>query len=370
MPDYRVSPLVQELPATVPFVGPETQERNQGYLFKARIGANESVFGPSPYAIQAMADAASESWMYGDPEFHDLREDLAANHQVEPGNIMVGEGIDGMLGYVARMFLQPGDTVVTSAGAYPTFNYHVNGYGGKLEFVPYRDDREDLDALIEKATQLQARLIYVSNPDNPMGSWWDAQSIESITKQIPENCLLILDEAYGEFAPAGTLPPLDLGNQRLLRMRTFSKAYGLAGMRVGYAIGNAELILEFNKIRNHFGVGRVAQAAARAALKDQAHLQRVLTQVKDSLKTLKEIAVENSLTPLPTASNFLTIDCGKDGAFAAALMQSLIGKGIFVRMPGVSPLNRCIRITAGLPEELQILAETLPEVLEEVRKSF
>ncbi|MEC8396608.1 MAG: aminotransferase class I/II-fold pyridoxal phosphate-dependent enzyme, partial [SAR324 cluster bacterium] len=150
MSDYRVSPLVQELPATVPFVGPETQERNQGYLFKARIGANESVFGPSPNAIQAMADAASESWMYGDPEFHDLREDLAAHHQVESGNIMVGEGIDGMLGYVARMFLQPGDTVVTSAGAYPTFNYHVNGYGGKLEFVPYRDDHEDLDALIHK----------------------------------------------------------------------------------------------------------------------------------------------------------------------------------------------------------------------------
>lgn len=149
----------------------------------------------------------------------------------------------------------------------------------------------------------------------------------------------------------------------------FPKPTGSPG-RVGYAIGNAELILEFNKIRNHFGVGRVAQAAARAALKDQAHLQRVLTQVKHSLKTIKEIVVENGLMPLPTASNFLTIDCGKDGAFAAALMQSLIGKGIFVRMPGVSPLNRCIRITAGLPEELQILAETLPEALEEVRKSF
>mgnify|MGYP003325877847 CR=1 FL=1 len=142
-----------------------------------------------------MADAAYESWMYGDPEFHDLREDLAAHHQVESGNIMVGEGIDGMLGYVARMFLQPGDTVVTSAGAYPTFNYHVNGYGGKLEFVPYRDDREDLDALIQKAAQLQARLIYVSNPDNPMGSWWDSESINDMLKKIPDGSLLILDEA-------------------------------------------------------------------------------------------------------------------------------------------------------------------------------
>ncbi len=370
MADYQVNSLVRGLPATVPFVGPETQERNQGYGFKARIGANESVFGPSPLAIQAMKEAASETWMYGDPEFHDLRQELAAHHQVASENIMVGEGIDGLLGYVARMFVEPGDRVVTSAGAYPTFNYHVNGYGGELEFVPYREDREDLDALLETARKLQPKLIYVSNPDNPMGSWWDSESINDMLKKIPDGSLLILDEAYGGFAPPGTLPPLDLDNHRVLRMRTFSKAYGLAGMRVGYAIGNAELIKEFNKIRNHFGVGRVAQAGARAALKDSVHLQKVLKQVADSLETIRNIALENGLTPLPTASNFLTIDCGKDGAFASALMNALIHQGIFVRMPGVAPLNRCIRITAGLTGELEILAETLPKALEEVRKTF
>ena len=370
MSDFQVTSLVKGLPSTVPFVGPETQERNQGFAFQARIGANESVFGPSPLAIQAMAEAASETWMYGDPEFYELRKDLATHHQVAPENIMVGEGIDGLLGYVARMMVEPGDHVVTSAGAYPTFNYHVNGYGGTLEFVPYQEDREDLKALLEKAKKLKAKLIYVSNPDNPMGSWWDSENIVTMTKQIPENCLLILDEAYGEYAPLGTIPPFDLDNQQVLRMRTFSKAYGLAGMRVGYCIGNAELIREFNKIRNHFGVGRAAQAAARAALKDQAYLEQVLKQVKDSLESIKNIATENGLSPLPTASNFLTIDCGKDGAFATALMKSLIGKRIFVRMPGVSPLNRCIRITAGLPNELELLAKTLPQALMEVRKTF
>ena len=171
MSDYHLTPLVSKLPETVPFVGPETQERNQGYVFKARIGANENVFGPSPMAVQAMAKAALESWMYGDPEFHDLRQDLAAHFKVAPENIMVGEGIDGMLGYVSRMFLEPGDRVGTSAGAYPTFNYHVNGYGGKLEFVSYRDDQEDLEALLESSKVEKAKLLYVSNPDNPMGSW-------------------------------------------------------------------------------------------------------------------------------------------------------------------------------------------------------
>ena len=370
MSDYHVTPLVSKLPATVPFVGPETQERNQGYVFKARIGANENVFGPSPMAVQAMAKAALESWMYGDPEFHDLRQDLAAHLKVAPENIMVGEGIDGMLGYVSRMFLEAGDLVVTSAGAYPTFNYHVNGYGGKLEFVPYRDDQEDLEALLESAKVQKAKLLYVSNPDNPMGSWWDEQSVRSLMEKVPQGTLLILDEAYGEFAPPGTLPPLDVTNARVLRLRTFSKAYGLAGMRVGYAIGNAKLIREFNKVRNHFGVGRVAQAAARAALKDTKYLQKVINQVGESLEKIRGIALENGLKPLPTASNFVAIDCGKDGTFAAALMNVLIQRGIFVRMPGVAPLNRCIRINAGLQKDLDALSEALPGALEEVLSSF
>ena len=358
MPDYRVSPLVQELPATVPFVGPETQERNQGYLFKARIGANESVFGPSPNAIQAMADAASESWMYGDPEFHDLREDLAAHHQVESGNIMVGEGIDGMLGYVARMFLQPGDTVVTSAGAYPTFNYHVNGYGGKLEFVPYRDDREDLDALIQKATQLQARLIYVSNPDNPMGSWWDAQSIESITKQIPENCLLILDEAYGEFAPPGTLPPLDLDNQRLLRMRTFSKAYGLAGLRVGYGIASKEIAEVLNRVRHPFNVNSLALAAAEAALGDESFLADSVRRNLQGLKQLGSGLDALGLDWIPSVANFI---CARVGINAEQIYDAMLKLGVIVRPVANYGLPEHLRISVGLESEnvraLAVLSE-------------
>ncbi len=125
----RYTPLVASLPATVPFVGPETQERTRGAPFRARIGANESVFGPSPSAIAAMQAAAAEVWKYGDPEIHDLKHALAAHHGVRPENIVVGEGIDGLLGYLVRMLVRPGDPVVTSLGAYPTFNFHVAGFG-------------------------------------------------------------------------------------------------------------------------------------------------------------------------------------------------------------------------------------------------
>ena len=164
----RLRKLINELPASVPFVGPEAQERMRGRGFRARIGANESVFGPSPKALKAMQEAAADCWKYGDPENHDLRHALAHLHSVRPENIVVGEGIDGLLGYLARMTVDQGVRVVTSLGAYPTFNYHVAGYGGELVTVPYRDDCEDLEALISTARQIRraARLCRQSGqPD-------------------------------------------------------------------------------------------------------------------------------------------------------------------------------------------------------------
>jgi histidinol-phosphate aminotransferase len=129
----RLTALVETLPSSVPFVGPEAQERARGRRFKARIGANENVFGPSPKAVEAMCATAAEAWMYGDPENHDLKlKALARHHRVAPENIVVGEGIDGLFGYIARMTVEPGTAVVTSLGAYPTFNFHVTGFGGRL----------------------------------------------------------------------------------------------------------------------------------------------------------------------------------------------------------------------------------------------
>ena len=142
----ELTPLAASLPTSVPFVGPEAQERTRGAPFLARLGANESAFGPSPRAIEAMRDAAADVWMYGDPESHDLRAALATHHGVGPENIMVGEGIDGLLGLLVRLYVGEGDAVVTSAGAYPTFNYHVAGFGGALHTVPYVNDHEDPDA--------------------------------------------------------------------------------------------------------------------------------------------------------------------------------------------------------------------------------
>ena len=358
-----LTPLVDSLPAATPFVGPETLERRRGEAFTARLGANESVFGPSPQAIAAMAAAAGEAWMYGDPELFDLKAALALKHGVKPEQIVVGEGIDGLLGLTVRLLTEPGAAVVTSLGAYPTFNYHVAGFGGRLITEPYRDDRQDLEALTTTAAREGARLVYLSNPDNPMGGCWEAAAIKAMIDRLPENALLCLDEAYIETAPEGSAPQIDPEQPNVLRFRTFSKAMGLAGLRVGYAIGPAALIAAFNRIRNHFGVGRVAQAGALAALGDERHLQQVVLQVAESRERIAAIARAHGLKPLSSATNFVAIDCGRDGIFATRVLEQLAARGVFVRMPGVPPLNRCIRISCGREEDLAALEQVLPEAL-------
>jgi histidinol-phosphate aminotransferase len=366
MSDPRYTDLLQSLPATVPFVGPEALMRASGRAIRARLGANESGFGPSPRAIAAMQAAAADAWMYGDSEMHDLRVALAAHHNVAPENIMVGEGIDGLLGYLVRMLVAPGDAVVTSDGAYPTFNYHVAGFGGVLHKVPYRDDYQDPAALLARAEEVGAKLVYFCNPDNPMGSYHSARVVARAIAAVPEGTLMVLDEAYIDAAPAGTSPPIDALDPRVIRMRTFSKLYGLAGLRVGYAIGAAPLIAMFNRVRNHFGMGRVAQAGALAALADQEWLVQVTGQMLQARAQIAAIAADLGLHALPSGASFVTLDCGRDGAYARAVLAGLAARDVFVRMPGVAPLDRCIRVSTGPEAALEIFSRALPEVLREL----
>ncbi|MBT2130034.1 pyridoxal phosphate-dependent aminotransferase [Aliiroseovarius lamellibrachiae] len=363
----RLTPLAKTLPAAVPFVGPETQERARGRAFDARLGANENVFGPSPKAVAAMQKAASEAWMYGDPENYDLRNALSAHHNIPTESILVGEGIDGILGYLVRLLIQPGDKVVTSQGAYPTFNYHVAGFGGELVTVPYKNDHEDPEALIAKANEVGAKLVYIANPDNPMGTWHDAARIQTMIDAVPEGCLLVLDEAYIEFAPEGTAPALDPNDPRVIRMRTFSKAYSLAGARVGYAISHPELITAFNKIRNHFGMCRISQAGALAALEDADYLTETQNNIAKARTRIDDIARENGLSTLPSGTNFVAIDCGQDGDFARKVLAALVKRNLFVRMPFAAPQDRCIRLSAGRPQDLDVFAAALPDALREAR---
>ena len=353
----RLTPLAGSLPATVPFTGPEALERASGIPFAARLGANESGFGPSPRAVEAMRAAAQDAWMYGDPECFDLRQAIAARHGTTADHVAAGEGIDGLLGTLVRLTAGPGDTVVTSAGAYPTFAFHVAGFGARLVRVPYRGDHEDPQALLDAAREADARLVYLANPDNPMGSHHPGAVVEAMVDGLPGGTLLVLDEAYVDLAPPGTAPRIDPADPRVIRLRTFSKAHGLAGLRVGYALGAPALIGAFDRVRNHFGLGRVAQAGALAALGDADWPAAVRRAVEAARAGVARIARANGLEPLPSATNFTAIDCGRDGAFARRVLAGLTAEGVFVRMPGVAPLDRCIRVTLAPDDALAAFAD-------------
>ncbi|MHC5230861.1 pyridoxal phosphate-dependent aminotransferase [Brucella sp. LJL56] len=364
----RLTPLIASLPSTVPFTGPETLELQRGKPFKARIGANESSFGPAQSVLEAIRTEAGDIWKYGDPENYELRHAVAAHHGVKPENIMPGAGVDALLGLVVRQYVQEGDRVINSLGGYPTFNYHVSGYGGRLVTVPYIKDKSDLDGLLEAASKEDAAILYLANPDNPMGTWHDGSDIQSFIERVPETTMLVLDEAYCETGPASAFPRFETDRPNVLRMRTFSKAYGLAGIRCGYVVGSADTIKSFDKIRDHFAVNRLAQAAAIAALKDQAYLRDVVAKIQAGRDRIAAIAGANGLSAIPSATNFVTIDCGKDGAFATAVLNGLIARDIFVRKPGAPLLDRCIRVSVGVDEQLDLFEDALPAALEEARK--
>ena len=247
-------------------------------------------------------------------------------------------------------------------------NHHVAGFGGRLVTTPYRDDHEDPEALVALARREGARLLYLANPDNPMGTWAGKSEVQKLIDGTPEGCLLVLDEAYSDTAPADAMPPLDVSNPNVLRFRTFSKAYGMAGVRVGYCLGAPSVIGHFDKIRNHFDVTRMSQAGAIAALGDQPYLREVVSRIARARGRIAEIAAASGLKSLPSATNFVAVDCGRDGAYARKVLAELIGQGVFVRMPGVAPLDRCIRISAGTDDDLALLAEVLPEALRRARQ--
>jgi histidinol-phosphate aminotransferase len=359
-----LTPHAASLPSTVPFTGPETLERRQGQPFRARLGANESLFGPSPRAIEAMAQAASESWKYGDPENHDLKQALATHHRCTPAHIVVGPGIDGLLGLICRLTLSPATPVITSLGAYPTFAFHTANMGAPLTRVPYRNVHEDPQALLDAARTQRARLLYLANPDNPMGSHHPAAVIKDLVAHLPPDTLLILDEAYADLAPPDAIPTIPADHPQVIRFRTFSKGYGMAGARVGYAITEPSLAQAFDKLRDHFGMTRASQIGALAALADQVWLDQVKAEVAKGRDRLAAIAHTNGLQPLPSATNFVTIDCGRDGDFARRVLAESQARGLFIRMPGVAPLDRCIRISIGPEEAMRLVEEVLPQALQ------
>lgn len=356
------SEIVANLPSVTPFVGPETIERQQGKPFRVRIGANESAFGVSPRAAAAMSEAAQGVAWYCDPEGYELRTELAAIHGVDIENVTLGAGIDDLLGLIVRMYMNPGAAVAASLGSYPTFAYHVDGFGGRLETVPYRNDRNDLAALTDLAACTKACILYLANPDNPTGSYYGSNAIGDLLDRVPPDCLFVLDEAYLDFVPPDTVLPIEVDDPRLIRVRTFSKAHGMAGARVGYAIAHRDIIRTFDKVRLHFGVSLMAQVGALASLRDPDFVASVVQAVAAGRRDYQELAADAGISSLPSQTNFVAFDFGT-GERAGEVMNTLIERGVFLRKPAAPGLDRLVRVTVGTPEDRAVFSELFREVM-------
>ena len=370
--------LVAGLDAANPFVGPEALERTTGARFRVRVGANESAFGMSPRARAVAAGALDRLSWYGDPENHDLRADLAAYHGVDGGQVLVGAGIDDLLALLVRAFAAGGGRAVMPHGSYATFAYHAATFGVALDTVPYRvDDHVDLAAMAAQARASEttrrrnlsgdgnggATVVYLANPDNPSGTWQPEAAVRRFLAELPDHCIVALDEAYIDYAPTAPARELLTGDARVVTMRTFSKAHGMAGARVAYAVGDARVCAGLDRLRLQFGVSRVAQEAARAALADQAFVADVARRVAAGRDAYHEIGRALGLPTVPSATNFVCFDLGSR-ARAEAVMAALLGRGVFVRKPPAPPLDRCIRLSVGTEAERDIVAAELRRALD------
>jgi histidinol-phosphate aminotransferase len=354
--------VVAAVPAARPFVGPEELARRVGRSELIRLGANESAFGPPPAALAAMrTEIVHPSW-YGDPESAELRAALAARHAVHADEIIVGSGIDDLLGLVVRAYLGDGEVAAVTHGTYPTFAYHVTGFGSRIAAVPYRDDYGvDLPALAALARRERARLVYLANPDNPSGSFARADEVEAFLAALPAQSLVVLDEAYADFVPERALPAPN-GDPRVVRMRTFSKAYGLAGARIGYALAPRETIATLGKIRNQYGVNRTAQIGALAALGQREFIAGVVAEVARGREEYAALGARLGVRTIPSTTNFVCFDLGSRGR-AEAMVEALLENGIFIRKPGAPPLDGFIRVTVGAQAERAAFAEVFGDLL-------
>jgi histidinol-phosphate aminotransferase len=361
----RPAPAIEAIPATTPFVGPEQLMRETGRSELVRLGANESAFGPSPKAMAAMAAELERLSWYGDPESLDLRDALAAKHRCAPEQIVVGAGIDDLMGVAVRAYVAPGGIALTTRGTYPTFNYHVIGYGGELAFAHYRDDgTPDLDALLALTQQRRPSIVYLANPDNPSGRFIGRAEMERFYDALPHDALLLLDEAYADFVDENELLPPRF-EARLIRTRTFSKAYGMAGARIGYALAPRETIATFQKIRLHYGVNRNAQIGAIASVGDDEFRREVVRQTALAREDYYGLARALGLGWIESRTNFVCIDLGSPER-ATAVMNELLRRGVWIRKPGAPPLDRYVRVSAGTPPMRQAFERALRAVLQEV----
>jgi histidinol-phosphate aminotransferase len=344
IPDY-----IQGLPAYVP--GKPVEEVEQELKIHAvKLASNENPLGPSPKAMQAARHALGEANWYPDGGSKRLREVLAARNHVRFEEVFVGLGSSEIIDLASRVLLRPGLDGITSEGSFALFAIAIRASGGRLIQTPMRNYTFDLDA-ISAAVTPETRVVYIANPNNPTGTAFGHEEFAAFLKRVPGDVLIVLDEAYHEYTARPDLPKsreLFREYNNILMLRTFSKVYGLAGLRIGYGIGHPTLVAEMNKLRTPFNVTSVGQAAALAALDDYEHVRRSVESNRSERARLFDELRKLGFSPVPSECNFLFVPIGPS---AKALCDELLLEGVIVRPMGWMGFPEAIRISVGNPAE-------------------
>jgi histidinol-phosphate aminotransferase len=338
-------------------------QRELGIERVVKLASNENPLGPPPGAVSAAREALAEVHRYPDGAATELRAALGAHLGVPPDQVVVGSGSVEIIDLLARAFLGPGDTAVISEHAFARFRQIVDARNRGARLVPMREWTHDLEAMA-RAVDARTRLVFVANPNNPTGTWNRREEIESLVASLPPGVLLVLDEAYFEYADDPDYPDgieLVRGGAPVVVTRTFSKAYGLGGLRVGYGVAAPEVIEALLVVREPFCASSVAQAAATAALADADHVRRSRELNRAEKARVVTTLTERGYDVLPSLGNFLTFDTGEDGR---ALFHRLLTRGVIVRPLDPYGMSRWLRVSMGAPEENAAFLEALEAVSE------
>jgi histidinol-phosphate aminotransferase len=344
IPDY-----LRGLPVYVPGKPIEEVERELK-IHAVKLASNENPLGPSPMAIAAARAVLGDSNRYPDGGTHLLRQTLAERRGVSPEEIFVGLGSSEIIDLAARVLLRAGLQGLTSEGTYAPFSVAIRASGAELVLAPQRDFAFDLVAMAKAITPKTA-VIYLANPNNPTGSAFGRQEFDEFLAAVPDGVLVVLDEAYIHYAVSMGLRDSEEAYRRrknLLILRTFSKVYGLAGLRIGYAIGRPALLAAMNKLRTPFNTSGVAQAAALAALDDKEHVTRCIETNAAERKRLSEGLTKLGFRPVASEANFVFMTVGPE---AKALSDELLHLGVIVRPLGWMGFPEAMRISVGTAEE-------------------
>ena len=356
IPDY-----IQGLPTYV--AGKPVEEVEQELKIHAvKLASNENPLGPSPKAMEAARRMLGDANWYPDGGSKRLREVLAARFGVRSDEIFVGLGSSEIIDLCSRVLLSPGREGITSEGSFALFSIAIRASGGKLILTPQKNFGFDLDA-IARAVTPQTRIIYVANPNNPTGTAFGEAEFGAFLKRVPGDVLIVLDEAYREYADRKDLPDsmkLFREYNNILTLRTFSKVYGLAGLRIGYGIGHPTLVAEMNKLRTPFNVTSVGQAAALAALDDEEHVVRSVEINRGERWRLQEGLRKMGLAPVESETNFVFVPIGPR---AKTLCDELLHDGVIIRPLGWMGFPEAIRISVGSPAENTKLLGALEHAL-------